>query len=79
MKEENLDIIEFDNKEYALILKFNVNNNLYFLLNEILNDELTDNVIVLKEQAGFLLSIDDEKEKAEVEKYLLNEYKKDTN
>ena len=79
MKEENLDIIEFDNKEYALILKFNVNNNLYFLLNEILNDELTDNVIVLKEQAGFLLSIDDEKEKAEVEKYLLNEYKNDTN
>lgn len=76
MKEENLDIIEFDNKEYALILKFNVNNNLYFLLNEILNDELTDNVIVLKEQAGFLLSIDDDKEKAEVEKYLLNEYKR---
>lgn len=79
MQEKDLEIIEFNEKEYAIILKFDINKKTYFLLNELNNGEISDENIVLKEQAGFLLNIIDEKEKSEVQKYLLNEYKKDAN
>lgn len=79
MQEKDLEIIEFNEREYAIILKFDINKKTYFLLNELNNGEISDENIVLKEQAGFLLNIIDEKEKSEVQKYLLNEYKKDAN
>ncbi len=75
MNNEEFEIIEIDEKEYVIFKKINLNEKNYFLLNEIQNDTLGENTIVLEEKDGFLNSIEDEKEKVELTKYILSEMK----
>lgn len=75
MKEENLDIIEIEGKEYVLVQKFSLEGKNYFLLNALDNDELQDEAIVLREENGMLYSIEEESEQKQVAHYL-TEYTK---
>ncbi len=75
MNEEEFEIIGMDDKEYVILKKINLNDKNYFLLNEIENDTLTENTLVLEEKDGFLNSVEDEKEKVELTKYILSEIK----
>lgn len=75
MNEEEFEIIGMDDKEYVILKKINLNDKNYFLLNEIEDDTLTENTLVLEEKDGFLNSVEDEKEKVELTKYILSEIK----
>ena len=75
MKEENLDIIEIEGKEYVLVQKFSLEGKNYFLLNALDNDELQNEAIVLREENGMLYSIEEESEQEQVAHYL-TEYTK---
>lgn len=75
MNEEEFEIIGMDDKEYVILKKINLNDKNYFLLNEIEDDTLTEKTLVLEEKDGFLNSVEDEKEKVELTKYILSEIK----
>lgn len=75
MNEEEFEIIGMDDKEYVILKKINLNDKNYFLLNEIEDDTLTENTLVLEEKDRFLNSVEDEKEKVELTKYILSEIK----
>lgn len=75
MNEDTFEIIELDDKEYAIVKKIKINEKNYFLLNEIKEEKLEENTIVLEEKEGYLYSIEDEQEKFSIMKYILNEIK----
>lgn len=67
--EENLDIIEIEGNEYAICETLEVNEKLYWIISAIDEEEnLNENVEVVRVEDGMIYGIDDEKEQEEVKK-----------
>lgn len=75
--EENLDIIEIEGKEYAICESLEVNEKVYWIISELDEDEnLNENVEVVRAEDGMIYGIEDEEEQEMVKKAideLLNE------
>jgi len=87
MSEEELEIIEIEEEEYVIADKLNVDDKLYFVLVKIIGDELQNEYDVVREENGFVSSIEDEEELKKVleeldkriEEYTKEEKKTDSN
>ena len=69
------DIIEIDNQEFIVIDEIELDDNKYYLISEVNEEEVSDEVEVVKIDNGLIYSVDDVKEQEKVTKYILENLK----
>ena len=69
------DIIEIDNQEFIVINEIELDDNKYYLISEVNEEEVSDEVEVVKIDNGLIYSVDDVKEQEKVTKYILENLK----
>lgn len=69
------DIIEIDNQEFIVIDEIELDDNKYYLISEVNEEEVSDEVEVVKIDNGLIYSVDDVKEQEKITKYILENLK----
>ena len=69
------DIIEIENQEFIVIDEIELDDNKYYLISEVNEEEVSEEVEVVKIDNGLIYSVDDVKEQEKVTKYILENLK----